>query len=468
MTAVRVRGIYATAITQVLQNASDASVVLASPAISRRFDADFETAPPDVTVATSRDRQGVAVTGDPAGVAAVRETLESVAIDVFAWDDVAAPGAVFAGEVIDTNDGGAVVTLEDGRRGFLPFGAVDGYVEEGDDVRAQVHEPRAPWVHGRPVLDTTIEVPGAVASLVAGVDSAVAGTPDGTAEHELVRTTELLSTRIPADWGVRWERAAEDVEVEELDAALASAVEAAERLEDGLEGASGPGRLAAPKEAAWVWFGRAARFALDEHRRRVTETMPGHHRVKASTDRAGTAVDFAERLGASPDGFPFGSVTDLFGPVEGDAVAIDHGKPDGRTVRLGRGEVVDRDVERGRITVERQMTAGGSYDALDVPRETGDVATTRFSEGRWWYPTVYRDADGEVKGTYVNVSTPVEVFPDAVRYVDLHVDVIERSDGTVEVVDETELADAVEAGHVSTHLAEKATSVAEQVASALE
>ncbi|MFB6082587.1 MAG: DUF402 domain-containing protein [Halanaeroarchaeum sp.] len=467
MTTVRVRGIYATAITRVLA-AEDPTVVQASSPIRRRFDADFADDPADVAVGMTRDRQGVGVTGTPDGVASVRSLLADVAIDAFDWADAAAPGAVFDGEVVDTNDGGAIVSLAEGREGFLPFGAVDGYVDDGDEVRVQVHEPRAPWDRGRPVLGTTIEVPGDVASLVSGVDALVADTPDGSAEHELVRTTELLSTDVPDDWGVRWERAAEDVSVEALDDALADAVDRADRLEAALDDPAGPGEVAALQAAAWVWFGRESRFALDEHRRAVTDTLEGHHRIKAGADRAGTAVDFAERLGADPGEFPFDSLTDLFGPVEGDHVAIEHGKPDGRCLRLGRGEVVDRDLEKRRITVERTMTAGGVYDALEVPRAAGDTATTRFTEGRWWYPTVYRDEEGRVKGTYVNVSTPLELFPSAVRYVDLHVDVVKHADGTVETVDEDELQGSLEAGTVSEELAEKAMDVAEQLAAAFD
>jgi Ribonuclease G/E len=135
-------------------------------------------------------------------------------------------------------------------------------------------------------------------------------------------------------------------------------------------------------------------------------------------------------------------------------------------VTLGRGEVVERDPD-GTLAVERELTGGGSYDGLGVPRERGDTALTKFREGRWWYPTVYRSSEGDLKGTYVNVCTPVECFPDTVRYVDLHVDVLKYPDGTVERVDDDELDAAVEAGDVSEALAEKARSVATSLERAL-
>jgi hypothetical protein len=195
--------------------------------------------------------------------------------------------------------------------------------------------------------------------------------------------------------------------------------------------------------------------------------MPGHHRLKAATDAAGAAVDFVEAVCPAVEGdFPFDAATRQFGPVEGDRIAISHGKPEGERYDLGTGEVVERDPDGG-VTIRREMTAGGSYDALGVEREAGDVAVTTVTEGRWWYPTVYRGAGGTTRGTYVNICTPVEIFPDAVRYVDLHVDVVKHADGRVERVDDDELDEAVAAGHVPAALAARARDVASAVESAL-
>ena len=61
----------------------------------------------------------------------------------------------------------------------------------------------------------------------------------------------------------------------------------------------------------------------------------------------------------------------------------------------------------------------------------------------------------------------MEVFPDAARYVDLHVDVVKRPNGTVERVDDDELAESVADGRVPEPLAEKARSVASALENAL-
>ncbi|QSX00201.1 DUF402 domain-containing protein [Haloterrigena alkaliphila] len=477
MTTARVRGIYTTAITRLLGDRGH-EIVQASDPIRERFDEAFETAPADVSIETTRDRQGVGLSGDPEAVDAVAGELESLAIDTFRWDAGAPRGAVFDCEVLEAGGGGgAVVDLGDGRRGYLPYDDVDGYVDEGNRYRVQVTDPAPPWDDDRPRVAPTLEVQGGLCTLSrdrTGVSAALRG----EAADELVGMTDLLSVDVPDGWGVRWQHAAADADLEAMSAALERGVERVRSLEAALEDVpedpGEPRKLAAPRSTAWFWFGRESRFALDEQRRAVAPTMAGHHRTKAADRAASAAVDFAEAVCESPSGtdgdgtdvdFPFTAVTRQFGPTRGDRIEIGHGKPDGRLISLGRGEVTDWGAD-GTITLERSMRGGGSYDALDVPKEDGDVAVTKFREGRWWYPTTYRDENGTAKGTYVNVCTPVELFPGAARYVDLYVDVI-RVDGTVEIVDREELEAAVDAGHVSEELAEKATSVAAAVERAL-
>jgi len=513
--SVKVRGIYTTSLTQLLGEAG-LSVVQASPPIRERFDRDLPPEPADATVSTTDDRQGIGVVGTESGVTAVLDAVRDVGVDALAWRDPTPRGAVYAGEVTETLGSGAVVELQSGdggngdpdgsdedtgdtatlpplancdRTGFLPYSKTDDHVEDGDRLRVQVKEAAPPWGDDRPLLDTTIRVQRPLATMVrrgeggggggsGGRSSGRSGGP-ATGGPELA---DLLSVDPPEGWRVDWGRAADDADLDALGDALETGRERAATVDEALAGTGDPAERAPerswPGEAtAWVWFGRESRFGLDEHRRTVTATMGGHHRVKAATESASAAVDFVEAVcpdaggdGDSPSGseldFPFDAVTRQFGPMAGDSVRIDHGKPDGRAFSLGTGEVSRRDPD-GTVVVEREMSGRGTYDALGIEQQAGDVAVTKLTEGKWWYPTVYRGADGEKRGTYVNVCTPVEVFPRAVRYVDLHVDVVKHADGTVERVDDDELDAAVAAGHVPETLAERARSVAAAVENAL-
>ncbi|EMA63526.1 DUF402 domain-containing protein [Halorubrum kocurii] len=483
----RVRGIYATALTEALLDAGH-EVVDASAPIRRRFDAEFETAPPDARVSTTADRQGVGAHGDPDTVGALRALLTDVGLDALAWADPTPPGTVLDGTVTETLGGGGVVRLRVGdergggddatAEGYLPYGSVEDRIETGDPVRVQVRESAAPWTDRRPELDGSLRAGGGLVALEPGSGTRVDVRNDEAA-RELSGMLDLLGLEPPEGWRAVWKPPAVDAGTEELRAELDRAVAAAEGLGDAVDTAGGAGvlddsdlvrevPLARPNAGVWVWFGRESRFALDDRRRKATATMPGHHRVKAGSADASAGVDLAEAL-CEPDAdaaFPFGVVADAFGPAEGDALRLEHGKPDGRLITLGEATVTAVGAD-GSVTVEREMTGGGTYDGLDVPREAGDVAETSLKEGRWWYPTTYRGRDGAVRGTYVNVCTPVEVFPDAARYVDLHVDVMKHTDGTVERVDDDELRDAEAAGEVPEPLAEKARTVASALENAL-
>lgn len=468
--AVRVRGIYASALTALLNETDRARVVDPSSPIRARFDSDFEPGDPSVRIETTSDRLGVRMSGRPAATESVAEDLTGVGIDTFCIEEPAPRGAVLVGRIERTTRRRVIVDLGE-FEGWVPAREFDTQPDQEAALWVQIAEPTPPWAEKRPGLTRRFHAPGGLASLRHGVDAAVAETPDGQAGHELARTTELLGTSVPERWGIVWRPAAIDAGMETLDRALSRVRELARSIEQTI--ATDPeteavGSGIRPLSTRWVRFGREARFALDEYRRSVTETFVGHHRIKAAGESAATAVDFAEALSVERDAFPFDAVTETLGPAVGEDVRIVHAKPDGEQFSLGVGTVTDRSPTKARVTVERTISSSGTYDAIGTDREPGDVATTRFPEGQWWYPTVYRGEDERPKGTYVNIATPVEIFPEAIRYVDLYVDVIRRPDGSVEIVDEDELTAAREAGTLSVELHEKALDVASRVSAVLQ
>jgi len=383
---VRIRGIYTTALTQLCLEAGW-DVVDASGPITRRFDAEFEAAAHDVTISTTDNRQGVGIAGTPEAVDVASELVESVGIDTLLWRDPTPENAIFDGRVTETLGSGAVLTLGE-REAFLPFRAVDGRVDSGDTLRVQVKTAAAPWGSDRPLVGTDIEVAGGLLTLRPGSGEPTVDSRDDSAARELLGMVELLNIDAPDDWRLRWHHAATEASMDELQAAVERAAERVDALstelggepEGGIDAAGdSPGLLAAPAAGAWAWFGRSSRFELDAIRRDVTPTMTGHHRIKAGSTEASAGVDFVEALCSLEDaGFPFETVADVFGPVEGDLVEIGHGKPAGHYISLGSGTVTDRDDES--ITLRRELSGGGSYDGLGVPREAGDTATTTPSE----------------------------------------------------------------------------------------
>jgi hypothetical protein len=471
----RVRGIYATALTRAFVAAEEmGGVVQASGPIRERFDADAVVAGgrASIEITSTADRQGVTVTGAQPAVERATDICEAAGVDVLSWAAAAPLDGVFDAEVTGTGRGTATCDLGVAT-GRLSFDRVDDHVEPGDRLRVQVDEPAPPWLGGAPRLDGGIRVRTGLLDLVRGGSGIRVDTRDESVAREVAGLLDVAGVGPAEGWGARFSQAATEATLDQLTAAIEDANERAQGVEKALAADVGdPGPVVTPLATRFVWFGREARTGLDARRREVTPTMPGHHRTKAASEAASAGVDLAEALcgrGLSddPNDFPFQTVTDQFGPQEGDRVAIEHGKPSGRLITLGHGEVRERGAD-GTVAIERTMSGGGTYDALGTDRAAGDQALTNVREGRWWYPTTYRSADGESKGTYVNVCTPVECFPSAVRYVDLHVDVVRRPDGEVERVDDDELDAAVEAGEVPESLAERAREVASGVERALQ
>jgi len=85
-------------------------------------------------------------------------------------------------------------------------------------------------------------------------------------------------------------------------------------------------------------------------------------------------------------------------------------------------------------------------------------------EGDWLVKHSYYSAEGGLRGEYWNINTPVELYPDRIRYIDLHVDVVLRRGGRPEIIDRDQLDRLADEGYVNEELARKALRIAEALA----
>jgi len=143
---------------------------------------------------------------------------------------------------------------------------------------------------------------------------------------------------------------------------------------------------------------------------------------------------------------------------------VDHVKSGERTVQA-RGRI--RGFRRGLVEVERQFRAGGQYDSLGVPIAPGDWGTITLREWDWVVRRQYFRASGDLIGELYNINTPVELYPDHARYVDLEVDVAFLPPADVRVVDEQVLRRKVSEGLIPAILAEEAMQRAQELAASL-
>jgi predicted RNA-binding protein associated with RNAse of E/G family len=111
----------------------------------------------------------------------------------------------------------------------------------------------------------------------------------------------------------------------------------------------------------------------------------------------------------------------------------------------------------------RQHQRRPQYDGLNLPIEEGDYGITETTENSWLVKHTYYSKAGSIKGTYWNINTPVEFYPDHIRYLDLHIDVVQRSGSSPRLIDQEKLEVAVVKGFISRKLAQRAYEVADSV-----
>ena len=208
-----------------------------------------------------------------------------------------------------------------------------------------------------------------------------------------------------------------------------------------------------------VEFPALSKKKLDDVRRSVAKTMDMHHYYKACGGNLSVAVDMAERL--LEKGSPIGEVERLFRqtvgagfPTVGSTIDIEHVKLDGRFLHLGEALVEAFDEDESLIEFSRIIRGEGTYDGLGTRREHGDRALTEAKIGGWHYETRYFSREGSHRGTYINLNTPIELYPHGIRYVDLEVDVCVWPSGKVGNLDEEKLEYAAAEGIVTQRLVE--------------
>jgi len=219
--------------------------------------------------------------------------------------------------------------------------------------------------------------------------------------------------------------------------------------------------------SAELEFPFSAKTALDELRNRVLPTVPGHHHLRIiAPDEVNeleekTLTGHPEKRESLGRVMEFSTIWDRF--QEGKEIQIQHVKLDGRIIFLSEGNIVEKDFARKRLVLKRSRFKGRTkYDGLGIEKREGDYAISEIQEGLWHYQHTYFRNDGTLIGKYFNINTPVEFYPDRIRYVDLEIDVVQTPDGRVFVTDEEDLEERFKAGFLSRELVEKTRKAAFQ------
>jgi protein associated with RNAse G/E len=206
-----------------------------------------------------------------------------------------------------------------------------------------------------------------------------------------------------------------------------------------------------------VEFPALSKKKLDEVRGSVAPTLNGHHYYKACGIDISSALDMAEKL--LEKGGPREEVEKLLQqtieakyPTVGSFIEIEHVKLHGNVFNLGKAVIEVFDYPQSLIQFRRVFKTKGIYDGLKIEKEPDDYAVTEAKIGEWYFKTQYFAKDGRYKGMYVNLNTPIELYPHGIRYVDLEVDVCVWPNGKVQKLDEKKLKEAAADGIITPKL----------------
>jgi len=204
-------------------------------------------------------------------------------------------------------------------------------------------------------------------------------------------------------------------------------------------------------------FPGSSKKKLDSLRALVTPTLDGHHYYKACGGRISSLLEMAEKM--LEKDCPRREVESLFKesiehefPRKGSRIRIEHVKINGKVFDLGIARITEFDKKNGTLKLLRTFLKRGIYDGLGIRKDPGDYAVTLMKLGEWSFRTRYFSRDGRYKGTYVNINTPIELYPMKIRYVDLEVDICLLPDGKIREVDRDKIEEKIFKGYISEKL----------------
>lgn len=403
MHSIRLRGIYATALAALLHE-HGWRIVQPPEELQPHIDPCDRFVPFDVDGYDREDKQGVFVVGAKEPLHTLKEVLFHELPDVMCISAPVELRAIYLGIVSKKRGWGYEIDLG-GLTGFLPQAELLHPLKKGEAVRVQVKE----IAHYQPIVTTQLSIAGRFAVL--SQEQGVGISKEIVDADERERLLSLGRRYCANGWGVIWRTGAYHQNVHELHQEIKLLQRELAKLE-GHPDEGIPGKLLAGQQALIIEFPGGSKQTLDRWRARLIPTESGYHRRQSALEATDT-------------------------PTVGDCIRIEHIKAQNELSIVIAGQVIEARPEQ--IIVRRAIRSSGVYDGLNIPKEAGDYAVTELRHGAWHYETRYYTHDGQLKGIYVNINTPIEVYSDRVRYVDLEIDVVQRPGEQAQIIDEPDL-----------------------------
>ncbi len=473
MIALRIRGLYAAALTQLFRQDNRWDIVQPSDEVRAVIAHDWRMDSPDVDIDDVPDDRGqrhiLRISGPADAVEDVLAHLHSQCFDAITRHEASETGALYMGLVgiVSRERRQAIVYLGEERSGVLPLRYEDQGIRVGSCVPVRIDTP-ATHQHGRPQLSKVLTVPGQYAVLTAA--QSVRMSKQITDEAQRERLQKLGEAQEIGEWGIIWRTAAQHASDEVLVTEVQRLIVETETLQASLQNAKTVGRIRGGDLTAHVLMSGHAKHACDTLRAQLSPTLPGHHKYKAHGDIYGTTVDALERE-LPGEALRHRAILSVLASINAMQQPIDpmlhilQRTPNGRLIDQGEAQRLSDDIYAGWVEVQRPLRNKGSYPkGLNVPKQQGDYAITRFHEGTWHYVSQFYAQDGSWLADYAGMTTPIAIFSDQIHLFDLQVAVIRSPEQPPEIVGMEALNRLQEEKMVTTALVDKVREESEAIA----
>ena len=410
---IRVRGIYATALTKLLSDMgysfSDITEVTRT-----RFEGELRVVekPPKVTVKDRNDLKGIVIIGASKEAGQVTYAIVMSIPDSIGILREEGPYTSYLVRVLEPRGEYYVVELPGKRRGLL---STHRKLEPGDLVRAHVVRAAS-----QPILREGLALFGDYVRVVEGGRHGVSRHIRD--ENKKIELLQLAFRYAPSSWGVRFRSAAARASLVDIAAEIQGLIEKARHIME--KQVSEPMLLSPGESVAEVYFTPISGRFLDNIRGRHIITMPFHHLFKSlvSTEFSGR-VDFTEKILKQTTCLDTEKIEESYLRVgtSKPAVTIHHIKPLGGSFVW----IASPKTYGTRIILSRRVSSDGIYDGLNIPRARGDKIDSFTYLGARHVVHEYRTSENSLKGIYVNINTPLGVYDSGeLWYIDLEADIV--------------------------------------------
>ena len=451
-------------------------MVQPTPEVARRFGLPYRSDIPDVDIWDRSDLQGIVAIAYESILNKLTDVLRRRLGGVITRTPRVAKSSIYRGIVQGRDERTGQTRVNLGSiSGLIP----DRGLQRGEHLMVQIRAHD----YGRkaPVLSSSITIPGRAAVLL---PEPVVRLSTKIKDQDARRNLADLGRRIREhtdNWGILWRTSAENLTNKELQDEVDDLLDTTQSIYSKYDDLEATGILFEGTSNADIEFPAEVKDALDKTRAKIKPTIEHHHFYKSAGYTS--LVDLAEMvIEDRPEERKYitaklDKIVSRDMPRTDDPINIEHVKLDGRNIVLARGRVIETTangfvIRRQFRHTNRKLKLVKDYtDDVDVVGDEGDYAITYVVPGSLTLFTNYYSRTGNLKGTYANINTGVEVYPSngtspgKIRYVDLEIDVVKAPvDEEPRIIDQHLLKRAVQRGFITEEMADQSRRKAEAVA----